>query len=144
MSVEAELALELLGRGESICFRARGGSMRPFVRDGDVVTVAPGAVGVGLGTVVLAPVGDFGCVHRVVWRRGHQVLVKGDAFPHSDGWFDERELLGQVVGVKRTGRDVRQGRWLPVVVSAVGGLARRHLWRRRRRLERRAQRIGHH
>ncbi len=130
MTVGAELALELLGRGEQVCFTARGGSMRPFVLDGDVVTIRPDAAGVEVGAVVLAPTDDFGVVHRVVRRQGHRVLVKGDAMPRPDGWFDDAELLGRVVQIRREGRPVMPGRWLPLAVSAVGGFLRRHVPRR--------------
>ena len=124
-AVSVELALELLGRGEQVCFTARGASMRPFVRDGDVVTVRPGAAGVAVGALVLASDGEFGVVHRVVRRRGARVLVKVGAMPRSDGWFDDADLLGRVVGVERDGRPVRPRRWLPLAVSAMGGLLRR-------------------
>ena len=33
--------MEILGRGENMRFRASGGSMMPFLRDGDIVEIAP-------------------------------------------------------------------------------------------------------
>jgi signal peptidase I len=36
-----ELSRDILEKGKSIRFQARGWSMRPFIRDGDFVTVSP-------------------------------------------------------------------------------------------------------
>jgi hypothetical protein len=38
-----DVSCDLLGGGYAVRFRASGGSMRPAICDGDVVTVAPGA-----------------------------------------------------------------------------------------------------
>ena len=38
-----DVSCDLLAGGYAVRFRASGGSMRPAICDGDVVTVAPGA-----------------------------------------------------------------------------------------------------
>lgn len=102
------MARELLGRGEPIRFVARGASMRPFVRDGDRVTVGPLDGPPRPGDVVLVAAGPaLGLVHRVLWRaRDGRVYTKGDALPRGDGWHPPTAVLGRVTAVERGGRPV--------------------------------------
>ena len=112
----AALALELLARGESVRVRARGASMRPWVRDGDVVLLRAGAPRVG--DIVLLRLGDFGLIHRVVARRRDgRLCVAGDALPRSDGWFHADDILAVAVAVERGGRSLRPR---SVLAAAVG------------------------
>ena len=62
------LAAEILAEGRALRFKARGGSMYPFVRDGDVVHVKPvEGSAVGVGDVVLCRYGENRLVaHRVI------------------------------------------------------------------------------
>lgn len=114
----AQLALELLAKGQSVRFVARGHSMRPFVRDGDQVEVSPG-VRPRVGDLVLLRQGDFGVVHRVVARFGRRLLIKGDNLPRADGWFTGDDLLGVVVAVRHGDRRVPSRRLLAVGWSAA-------------------------
>ena len=122
-----EMAHELLARGESIRFIARGRSMWPFVLDGDHVVVEPIAAGLAVGDVVLLPHPGLGRLHRVtaISSDGH-VRVRGDALVQSDGWFPSEILAGRLVAIERNGRDrpVRSGSAV-VALSTVLGLARR-------------------
>lgn len=117
MSAEA-LALELLERGETIHFTARGQSMKPFVRDGDQVRVDPNERP-RVGDLVLLRQGDFGVVHRVVARLGARLLIKGDNLPRADGWFARTDLLGVVTAIQREGRWVPARRLIALVWSAA-------------------------
>ena len=121
-----ELARDLLDQGLPVRLRVRGGSMRPCVRDGDVVILAPDVARVGVGDLVLLPVGDFGVVLRVIARRGERVCVKGDALPGIDGWFLRRDLRARVVGIERDGRLVAMPRWRAVVLSLLTAPLRRY------------------
>lgn len=91
--------------------------MRPWVRDGDVLLLAPDAELADIGHLVLVPVGDFGNVHRVVARWGERVWVKGDALPWPDGGFDRRTLPARVVAIERDGHLVAMPRLVPVITS---------------------------
>ena len=117
--VAAELALELLARGEAVRVRARGASMRPWVRDGDVV-VLQAAASPRVGDIVLLRRGDFGLLHRVVARRADgRCCVAGDALPRADGWFLPEDLVAVAVAIERDGRA-----WAPrSVVAGVLGRA---------------------
>ena len=80
-----KLSSDLLERGASIRFQAKGFSMRPFIQDGDLITVSPlGNYPIRAGDVVLyRTVNDRVIVHRVILKtrvEGRVVFfVKGDA-----------------------------------------------------------------
>lgn len=101
------LAAEILARGCTLRFRARGVSMRPFIRDGDVVEVEPiGERPIRRGDVVLRRGGDGRVLaHRVtlVDGSGEAALVhtRGDALGYPDGPVSQRQVLGRVVNVAR-------------------------------------------
>ena len=130
----ATLAGEVLARGRTLRFRARGVSMCPFIRDGDVVEVEPiGDRPICRRDVVLRRGGDGRVLaHRVtrVTGRGEGALVhtRGDALGYPDGPISQRQVLGRVVNVAREGSrmSLRGGpRRLAVVfwaaVRRVGG-----------------------
>ena len=106
-----ELMSATLRRGACFRFTARGFSMDPFVRDGDVLTVAPARGRPALGRVVAVrdPVTGRLVVHRVVARGPGGVLVRGDGAGQADGVAGPGDVLGQVVAVERRGRRVRLG-----------------------------------
>lgn len=101
-----------LARGASFRFTARGFSMDPFVRDGDVLTVARVTRRPALGDVIAVrdPVSRRLVVHRVVACRPEGVVVRGDGAGQADGVAGPRDVLGRVVAVERRGRCVRLGR----------------------------------
>jgi signal peptidase len=119
----AELATELLGRGHSIRFRAHGRSMRPLIRDGDILTAEPlGARRPRLGEVILHGTAEGRAVaHRVIARRtvhGQTVfLTCGDGSGRSAARVEEKQVLGRVVTAQRGDRVIRLDRGM---ASAVG------------------------
>jgi signal peptidase I len=100
-----DLAGQILQNGHGVRFQASGGSMRPFILDGDILEVAPKAGGQlrpGDVLLVAACEGKW-LAHRVV-KTGHRdgqpaFLIKGDACPSPDGWFGSEQVLGRVVAV---------------------------------------------
>jgi hypothetical protein len=107
------LARAVLARGVPFRFCARGWSMAPFVRDGDVITVSPVPHAVpGVGEVVAFVRPELGnvVVHRVVARRDAGLFIQGDSVPDcADGIIAPQHLLGRVTRVERNGNDVRLG-----------------------------------
>ena len=108
-----DLTRAVLARGKPIRFRARGWSMAPFIRDGDVITVAPllqARPGIGEVVAFVRPE-DFNLVvHRVVVRRGASVLIQGDnGQDETDGIIPQENLLGRVAQIERNGHPVRLG-----------------------------------
>ena len=140
LPLSAEALLELmrgvLARGVPLRFRAKGWSMAPFIRDGDVISVAPlGPALPGLGEVVAFVHPEIGklVVHRVVARRGGGLLIQGDNLPGAaDGLVPRENLLGRVTAVQRGGRKVWLGlgpeRFLIALLSRVGLLATLRGW----------------
>ncbi len=107
-----ELMKAVLARGVSFRFRARGFSMTPFVRDGDVITVSPlSKRPIGTGEIVAYTHEKTGklVVHRVIRKRGGAYLVRGDNARAFDELVPKRRLLGCVTAVERKGRKIRLG-----------------------------------
>lgn len=119
----------VLEKGSKFRFSAPGGSMQPFIHNGDVITVAPLRGRPGYGDIVAfvhPPTGKL-IVHRVVARRGDLCLMRGDAVPEGfDGWVTRADLLGRVARIERGGKIVRTNvlllRWLAALLSRFGWL----------------------
>lgn len=134
------LAAEVLRHGAPLRILARGGSMLPFVRDGDVALVTPMAdKSIDLGDIVCYenPPGRL-FLHRVIAHDGDRIVTKGDALASAEV-IDSRQVLGTVVAIERRGRitrlDGRRARWrsrgivalrhlVPPVVTAALGIRR--------------------
>lgn len=118
----AALAAELLGAGRAIRFSARGSSMSPFIRDGDIVTVRPArAADLRPGSVALfvRPDGEV-MLHRVLGldQRANPpvIIARGDARTGPCDTFVPDGLLGQAASARRGARTIRLdpplARWL--------------------------------
>ncbi len=127
------LSALILERGDSLRFRARGNSMRPFICDGDVLLVQPG-LETRVGDVVLCWAEDGRLLaHRVarVDRQSHRcsILLQGDGYPWPDGVAFLDNVLGRVVAVERGARkvclDAGLPRWLGRLWSGASPLRRR-------------------
>lgn len=96
---------EVLGSGRSFRFAARGQSMTPFVRDGDVLTVVPlGSTQPRRGDVVacIDPARAAGVVvHRVVSATAAGYVLQGDALQEPDGVYRLEQILGLVREITR-------------------------------------------
>lgn len=100
---------EMMQKGASCRFRAKGWSMSPLIKDGDVVTISPfsgGRIKVGQVVAVVEPRSRRLFVHRVVRRRRGKYEIKGDNLSFSDGLFDPSEIIGVVIRVERGSRTV--------------------------------------
>lgn len=103
----AGLMQAVLEKNACFRFKARGHSMTPFIRDGDVITLAPaGGRRVGAGDVAAVVNGTTGSVivHRIVGRKGAEFLIKGDNCRLPDGGFAPDRILGVARLVERDGR----------------------------------------
>lgn len=109
MGAVEELASQLLRSGGPLRIRARGGSMVPFIWDGDLVLVSPpGNSEIGVGDVICyeaSPGRLF--LHRVIKREREQFVTKGDALEFTD-LVSPGQVLGKVVAIEWRGRV----RWL--------------------------------
>lgn len=100
----AGLMQAVLAKNACFRFKARGFSMTPFIRDGDVITLAPaGGRRVGAGDVAAVVNGKTGSVivHRIVNRKNLGFVLKGDNCADADGVFEKEQIIGVVCGVMR-------------------------------------------
>lgn len=107
-----ELLEAVTCRGVPFRFCARGRSMAPFIRDGDIITVSPiesRLPTVGDVVAFVRPGSHKLIIHRVVDRQAEGWLIRGDACSISEGPIALDHLLGQVTRVERGGRQVLLG-----------------------------------
>jgi len=103
------LAAEILNSNNTLRFRARGVSMRPFLWDGDLLevhTVLPGSL--RRGDIVLCRLDNGSLLtHRIIKKIGvmdqWKLLIQGDALFHPDGWITPKQVLGRVANVIHKG-----------------------------------------
>lgn len=99
-----------LGAGLSVRFQARGASMSPAIRDGEMVEVIPASRDeLGKGDIVLAKSAHGFRLHRIV-RADHEkdvFITRGDCSQQDDPQLSGIEILG----VARS-KEVRVGRFI--------------------------------
>ncbi|MDH4299243.1 MAG: S24/S26 family peptidase [Dehalococcoidia bacterium] len=151
---QLELLLAMKERGIPLKTKVRGFSMAPFIRDLDVLTIAPlGNRPPGLGEAVAFKHPGTGrlLLHRIIGPTASGWLLKGDNCREPDGEVSADLILGRVTRLERGGRRVRFG--LGPERSAIALLSRgrglnfcTRLWLLPRRVAgfalRRAQRFG--
>lgn len=107
------LARDILKKGRSVRFQAKGWSMHPFVQDRDFITVSPVEdSSIKIGDVVFySATEDRIIVHRVIrkYRKDGRVvmLIKGDAFFGYFEKIDLQNIIGKVVAIERNGQKKR-------------------------------------
>jgi phage repressor protein C with HTH and peptisase S24 domain len=124
----AALMRAVLDKGKAFRFEARGASMHPVIRDGDIVTVRPVAgAAPRTGDVVafVHPVDGGVRIHRIVEREGSACRLKGDNALSEDGPVPEAAILGRVDRVERGGRAVPLG---PFLQSSFLARLSRSVW----------------
>jgi len=106
------LLQDLIRKGIPARFTAKGVSMSPFIKDGDVITVTPleGAPP-GFGDVVafFHPGTRKLAVHRVVGKEGDFYFLRGDNSSVADGLIPRNSILGKVARVERKGKKISWG-----------------------------------
>jgi signal peptidase I len=111
ISLSAPIIMELIEavheKGASFRFQARGFSMTPAIRDGDVITVSPlNDLMPRRGDVVAFrhPERPQMLVHRVLHAQDKKYFIKGDNCPDADGWVPAENILGLITRVERQGK----------------------------------------
>ncbi|MFC1857288.1 S24/S26 family peptidase [Thermodesulfobacteriota bacterium] len=122
-----ELSRAVLEKGAQFRFRAKGFSMFPFIKDCDIITIAP-FLGrpLRLGDVVVFVHQETGkpVLHRLVGKRTDFYLIKGDNSSGTDSLAQESNILGYVRKVERNGNKVYLGlgleRFLIALLARTG------------------------
>lgn len=117
-------------KGVPISFCAKGFSMSPFVRDGDIVTVSPLRDSLPkIGDVVAfhCTLTDRLVVHRVICKKGNSYHMQGDSVPMPDGIVPIDNIIGLVTKLERNGEKVSIGlgpeRFLIAFLNRTGVLS---------------------
>ena len=119
------LAADALARGITVTFRAHGDSMRPAIRDGDMIQVAPvSAVDLRIGDVLLCRCDSRLLAHRLIAVServdgDRWLYLRGDAKGGCDAPLRPADVLGRVEAVRRAGSTTR------VDLRSVAATARR-------------------
>ncbi|MBN1255268.1 MAG: S26 family signal peptidase [Deltaproteobacteria bacterium] len=107
-----ELLKGVLDKGACFRFQGKGLSMSPFIKDGDILTIAPlPTASPGLGDVVVFTHPNTGklIIHRVIKKGGGSYLTKGDNVPEGDGLISRAAIVGRVIKVERNGKHISLG-----------------------------------
>lgn len=110
--VLVQLIRDLLGRGKECRFQVKGYSMSPFIKEGDVVTIAPmsdAAPGFGNVIAFIHPRTEKLIIHRVVGKIGDACLLKGENAAELDGLVERNRMIGIITRVERKSRKVFLG-----------------------------------
>jgi hypothetical protein len=124
------LVQAIFSNGTSLRLRARGSSMEPFIRDGDLITIIPlseNKPGIGNVTAFIHPDSGNLVVHRIIRTQGQGVLIKGDNEPGNLALSVLPEtILGVVRQVERNRHKIHLGigieRFLIAWLSRLGWL----------------------
>jgi len=120
-----ELSNEILSKGNNLRFRALGGSMHPFIKNGEVIEVKPASsLEIKVGDIVFYRANRGGMVaHRAIRKKieKNKVILetKGDSVPRSDWWVYPEQILGKVVAIERNGKRVELDKGLKKLTNLI-------------------------
>lgn len=108
-----ELSTEILKNKHILRFEARGGSMRPFIKDRDIIkvkTIAPESLKPG-DIVFFSSADDKLTAHRIIKIRKDKknslsFLTKGDACTDYDRAILPSKILGKIISIERNGKEI--------------------------------------
>jgi len=102
-----DMLCDVLNKGTLFRFKARGSSMSPFIKDGDVLTICPTQQSdIKNGTIVVYyhKILNKIIIHRIVGKQNSYYAVKGDNTVGTADLVYEADILGRVSGVRRNGK----------------------------------------
>jgi signal peptidase I len=108
-----EISRCLFDKGVGVRFQAKGWSMRPFIKNGDFITVKPiENSSIKTGDVVFYSTAENKVViHRVIKKYKKNItkvfLIKGDAASGFPEIINVKNVFGKVVEIERRGRTKR-------------------------------------
>jgi hypothetical protein len=109
----AELSKEILGKGNCLRFQACGGSMHPFIKNGQIIQVRPTKISeINSGDIIFyRNLDDRMIVHRVIkkYRKNGKIvlLTKGDSTSEFDEYVYPENILGKVVAIEKNNKAIR-------------------------------------
>lgn len=138
---QRELLRGMMERGVPLRTTVRGFSMHPFIRDQDVLTIAPlKNHRLCIGDIVAFIQPDTGrmAVHRVIAKKSDRWVMRGDNCPEADGAVVKDDIIGHVIHIERNGRNIRLGviiaqHWIARLNRGEGLVKLKKLWNLPRR-----------
>ena len=114
LPLSSEILLDLmsavLAKGVPFRFYAKGWSMAPFIKDGDVITISPlrsKPVTVGEVVAFRHPQAGKLVVHRSIAKQGSAVFIRGDRVEnYADGLVPIDDIIGRVTKIERNKRQI--------------------------------------
>ena len=112
------LSKDMLARGLRLRFQASGGSMHPFIRNGQIIQVVSAKISeINCGDIVFCRSLDNKLIiHRVIKKCIHNkriaFLTKGDSLSRFDGYIYPENLLGKVIALETNNRVIRTDKGL--------------------------------
>ncbi len=103
---------DVMAHGQMFRFAAPGFSMSPFIRDRDVITLAPyerTTCRIGAVVAFVRPWTGQLVVHRVIAASEDGWRIKGDNNPEEDGLIPHDAIICQVIKVERDGKNIQHG-----------------------------------
>lgn len=107
-----EIIKDTITKDASFRFMAKGFSMFPFIKDGDILTISKfNPVNCGIGTVLafVHPISKKLLIHRLIIKKKFFYFIKGDAVPTTDGWVHKDNILGCITKIERNGKNIWLG-----------------------------------
>jgi len=92
-----------------IRFKAKGSSMKPIIRDKDIITIYPYdsfCPSVGDIAAFIHPVTDKLLIHRII-KKNSTFTIKGDNMFFKDGKVESKNILGFVGSIQRGKKNYR-------------------------------------
>ncbi len=102
----------VLGREKILRFKAKGASMSPFIKDGDILEITPvNGAEIRAGDVIFYRIGEKRMVaHRVIKKIIQNdklfFLSKGDSNTGKGETVYSEQILGRVIAIERKGRRI--------------------------------------
>ena len=97
------LIKELIRKNKRVKLKARGESMFPAIRDGDVITIAPpdpSKQETGDIVVCMDETSERILIHRIISKSQETITTKGDFCLKSDGARPKSSIIGYVCHIK--------------------------------------------
>ena len=122
--IKEELWCEALESGYTMRYRALGGSMFPFIRHGNILTVKPDRK-LHVGDVILYRNNKKLIAHRLIKKMSLQsipyLITKGDNLKHTDSPVSFSELLGKIKIIENGEKVIQMDSfWMRVINYAIG------------------------
>lgn len=95
--------------GLPFTFKAKGVSMRPFIKNDDIITIAPlngDSIRIGKVVAFILPNTERLVVHRIVGIDKENYIIKGDNTLGMAALVPRENIIGIVTGIKRADKDI--------------------------------------